>query len=539
MDKVYIFGHQKPDTDSVTSAISLAYLKNKLGIKAEARVLGDINEETKYVLDYFNVEVPKYLNDVRLQIKDVTYHKDVFVNSRTTIKDTYNYILKNNVTGVPVVDDDNMCLGIITVKDIARNLILGDFTMLDSTYDSILKTINGEVITKFNDEIDGNVIVASYKSETFFNDVILTNNDVVIAGDREQIHKHAIEHSVRLLIVTDNASISSENVEFAKRNNVNIIRTNLDAFHTSRLISQANEIKILKSRDLVTFKETDYYDDFLSTTKKLKHNNYPVVDSKGKCLGLIRVTDVNDKNKKKVILVDHQEFDQSAPGIEEAQVIEIVDHHKISNISTKMPINFRNMAVGSTNTILFEMYREAGIEIPNHIAGLMLAGILSDTLILQSPTTTVVDKEAVERLSERLSINYVRFALDMFKKGTSLKGLSKEEIITRDFKLFDSNNKKFGIGQIITLDIESIKEDLDTFVNELEDLKKKMNLDFVTLFVTDIVRNGSYVLYTENMKEILERGYNISDFKELTFLQDVVSRKKQIVPVILNEIENN
>lgn len=539
MDKVYIFGHQKPDTDSVTSAISLAYLKNKLGIKAEARVLGDINEETKYVLDYFNVEVPKYLNDVRLQIKDVTYHKDVFVNSRTTIKDTYNYILKNNVTGVPVVDDDNMCLGIITVKDIARNLILGDFTMLDSTYDNILKTINGEVITKFNDEIDGNVIVASYKSETFFNDVILTNNDVVIAGDREQIHKHAIEHSVRLLIVTDNASISSENVEFAKRNNVNIIRTNLDAFHTSRLISQANEIKILKSRDLVTFKETDYYDDFLSTTKKLKHNNYPVVDSKGKCLGLIRVTDVNDKNKKKVILVDHQEFDQSAPGIEEAQVIGIVDHHKISNISTKMPINFRNMAVGSTNTILFEMYRESSIEIPNHIAGLMLAGILSDTLILQSPTTTVVDKEAVERLSERLSINYVRFALDMFKKGTSLKGLSKEEIITRDFKLFDSNNKKFGIGQIITLDIESIKEDLDTFVNELEDLKKKMNLDFVTLFVTDIVRNGSYVLYTENMKEILERGYNISDFKELTFLQDVLSRKKQIVPVILNEIENN
>ena len=539
MDKVYIFGHQKPDTDSVTSAISLAYLKNKLGIKAEARVLGDINEETKYVLDYFNVEVPKYLNDVRLQIKDVTYHKDVFVNSRTTIKDTYNYILKNNVTGVPVVDDDNMCLGIITVKDIARNLILGDFTMLDSTYDNILKTINGEVITKFNDEIDGNVIVASYKSETFFNDVILTNNDVVIAGDREQIHKHAIEHSVRLLIVTDNASISNENIEFAKRNNVNIIRTNLDAFHTSRLISQANEIKILKSRDLVTFKETDYYDDFLSTTKKLKHNNYPVVDSKGKCLGLIRVTDVNDKNKKKVILVDHQEFDQSAPGIEEAQVIEIVDHHKISNISTKMPINFRNMAVGSTNTILFEMYREAGIEIPNHIAGLMLAGILSDTLILQSPTTTVVDKEAVERLSERLSINYVRFALDMFKKGTSLKGLSKEEIITRDFKLFDSNNKKFGIGQIITLDIESIKEDLDTFVNELENLKGKMNLDYVTLFITDIVRNGSYVLYTENMKEILERGYNISDFKELTFLQDVVSRKKQIVPVILNEIENN
>ena len=539
MDKVYIFGHQKPDTDSVTSAISLAYLKNKLGIKAEARVLGDINEETKYVLDYFNVEVPKYLNDVRLQIKDVTYHKDVFVNSRTTIKDTYNYILKNNVTGVPVVDDDNMCLGIITVKDIARNLILGDFTMLDSTYDNILKTINGEVITKFNDEIDGNVIVASYKSETFFNDVILTNNDVVIAGDREQIHKHAIEHSVRLLIVTDNASISNENIEFAKRNNVNIIRTNLDAFHTSRLISQANEIKILKSRDLVTFKETDYYDDFLSTTKKLKHNNYPVVDSKGKCLGLIRVTDVNDKNKKKVILVDHQEFDQSAPGIEEAQVIEIVDHHKISNISTKMPINFRNMAVGSTNTILFEMYREAGIEIPNHIAGLMLAGILSDTLILQSPTTTVVDKEAVERLSERLSINYVRFALDMFKKGTSLKGLSKEEIITRDFKLFDSNNKKFGIGQIITLDIESIKEDLDTFVNELENLKGKMNLDYVTLFITDIFNNVSHCLYNSSAKEIIRKSFELDTIHEGVELKNILSRKVQIAPYIMETIDND
>ena len=539
MDKVYIFGHQRPDTDSVTSAISLAYLKNKLGIKAEARVLGDINEETKFVLDYFNVETPKYLNDVRLQIKDVTYHKDVYVNYRTTIKDTYNYILRNNVTGVPIVDDDNTCLGIITVKDIAKNLILGDFTELDSSYDNILRTINGEIITKFNDEIDGNVIVASYKSETFFNDIVLTNNDIVIAGDREQIHKHAINNRVRLLIITDNSNISDEIISLANQNKVNVIRTSLDAFHTSRLISQANEIKILKSRDLVTFKESDYYDDFLSTTKKYRHNNYPVVDSKGKCLGLIRVTDVNDKNKKKVILVDHQEFDQSVPGIDEAEVIEIVDHHKISNITTKMPINFRNMAVGSTNTILYEMYKELGIEIPNNIAGIMMAGILSDTLILQSPTTTVLDKEAVERLSERLSINYVRFALDMFKKGTSLKGLSKEEIITRDFKLFDSNGRKFGIGQIITLDVESIRNDLDSFINELENYREKMRLDYVSLFITDIVRNGSYVIYTRNMEEILERGFKIKDFKELTFIQDVVSRKKQIVPVILNEIENS
>ena len=538
MDKIYVFGHQRPDTDTVTASISLAYLKNKLGLNAEARVLSDINEETKYVLNYFNVEEPKYLNDVRLQIKDVTYHKGVFVNYKTTIRETYNYILDNNVTGVPVVDDDGKCLGIITVKDIAKNLILGDFTELESTYDNILKTINGEVVTKYNDEIDGNVIVASYKSETFFNDVILTSNDVVIAGDRAQIHKHAMEHKIRLLIVTDNSNISEENLNYAKENKISIIKTNLDAFHTSRLISQANEIKILKSRDLVTFKESDYYDDFISITKKLKHNNYPVVDSKGKCLGLIRVTDVNDKNKKKVILVDHQEFDQSAPGIEEANIIEIVDHHKISNISTKMPINFRNMAVGSSNTIIYEMYKESGIEIPNHIAGIMLAGILSDTLILQSPTTTVVDKEAVERLSERLSINYVRFALDMFKQGTSLKGLSKEEIITRDFKLFDSNGKKFGIGQIITLDIESIRNELDLFIEELNKLKDTMKLDYNALFITDIVRNGSYVIYTENMKEILERGYGIEDFKELTFLQDVVSRKKQIVPVILNEIEN-
>ncbi len=538
MDKVYIFGHQRPDTDSVTAAISLAYLKNKLGINAEARVLGDINEETKFALEYFNVEVPKYLNDVRLQIKDVTYHKGLFINHKKTIRETYNYILDNNVTGVPIVDDDNICLGIITVKDIAKNLILGDFTELDSTYDNILKTINGEVITKFNEEIDGDVIVASYKSETFFNDIKLTSEDIVIAGDRPQIHKHAIDNNVSLLIVTDNSIISEDIINLANQNKVNIIRTNLDAFHTSKIISQANEIKILKSRDLVTFKESDYYDDFLSITKKYRHNNYPVVDSKGKCLGLIRVTDVNDKNKKKVILVDHQEFDQSAPGIEDANIIEIVDHHKISNITTKMPINFRNMAVGSSNTIIYEMYKESGIEIPNNIAGIMLAGILSDTLILQSPTTTILDKEAVERLSERLGINYVRFALDMFKKGTSLKGLSKEEIITKDFKLFETNNTKYGIGQIITLDIESIRNDLDSFINELESLKQKMNLNYISLFITDIVRNGSYVIYTENMKEILERGYKIDDFKELTFLQDVVSRKKQIVPVIMNEIEN-
>ncbi|MBO6195611.1 MAG: putative manganese-dependent inorganic diphosphatase [Bacilli bacterium] len=537
MDKIYIFGHQRPDTDAITGAITLSYLKNKLGMDTEPRALGHVNDETKYVLDYFKVKEPKYLNDVRLQIKDIDYHKDYFLDEKTPIKEVYDYFIEKGITGVPIVDKNQLFLGIVTLKDIAKEIINGNINKLDSTYDNIVKTLEGEEVLKFDDNIDGNLIVASYKSQTFFNNIALTNQDILLVGDRHQIHEYAIKAQVKLLIVTGNLDIDEEHIELAKKNKVNIIKTKFDTFNSSKKIGLSNEIRTILHENSISFKETDFYDDFVEETKKLKHNNYPVVDANGKCLGLIRITDINEKNNKKVILVDHQEFEQSAPGIEEAEIVEIVDHHKISNISTKLPINFRNMAVGSSNTIIHEMYKENGIKIPDDMAGLMISGILSDTLILQSPTTTQLDREVVEELAKQLKIDYKEYAINMFKAGTSLKGKTKEEIITTDLKTFTSNETKFAVAQIFTLDVDSINEEIDDYISELERINESLGCKFTMMCITDVIKNGSYVLYTSECKDILESGFKVSPFDQMTYIDGLASRKKQMVPVILSELE--
>ena len=537
MDKIFIFGHQRPDTDAITGAITLSYLKNKLGMNTEPRALGHINDETKYVLDYFKVKEPEYLNDVRLQLRDVNYHKDFYVDETKTIKEVYDYLTENSITGIPVVDKDKTFLGIVTLKDIVKEIITGNINKLDSSYDNIVKTLDGEEVLKFDENIDGNLIVASYKSKTFFDNIALTNQDILIVGDRHQIHEYAIKSQVKLLIVTGNLDIDEEHIKLAKENKVNIIKTKYDTFTASKTISLSNEIRTIIHPNSISFKETDFYDDFIEETKKLKHNNYPIVDSNNKCLGLIRITDIVEKNNKKVILVDHQEFEQSVNGIEEAEIVEIVDHHKISNISTKLPINFRNMAVGSSNTIIHELYKENGVKIPDDMAGLMISGILSDTLILQSPTTTELDRKIVEELAKQLNIDYKEYAINMFKAGTSLKGKTKEEVITTDLKTFTSNDTKFAVAQIFTLDVDSINDEIDQYIRELERINENLGCKFTMMCITDVIKNGSYVLYTNECKDILESGFKVSPFEQMTYIDGLASRKKQMVPVILSELE--
>ena len=537
MSKVYIFGHQRPDTDAVTAAITLSYLKNEQGMDAEPRVLGHINDETKYVLDYFGVKEPKYLNDVRLQLKDIKYHKGMFINGNSTLKETYEYLMDNSITGVPVVDDDNKYLGIVTLKDLAKDIISGDYSKLDSSYDNIVKTLNGEKVLKFDNNMNGNLLIASYKQETFMSTVDIGSNEVLIVGDRHAIHEYAIKHGVKLLIVTGSNDLNADNLKLAKEHKVNVIRTNLDTFTAAKLIGLSNRVSSILHSESISFKENDFYDDFIEETKKLKHNNYPIVNNAGKCLGLIRVTDIVEKNNKKVILVDHQEEEQSVNGLDEANIIGIVDHHKIGNISTKSPINFRNMAVGSSNTIIHELYKEAGIKIPKEMAGLMISGILSDTLILQSPTTTDLDREVVEELAKLLKIDYKEYAIKMFKAGTSLKGKTKDEVINTDLKTFTSGDIKFAVAQVFTLDIDEIKAEIDDYLSELNNTNEKLGCEFTMLCFTDVIDNGSYVIYTDAAKEILANGFKKSNFEQMTYIKGLASRKKQMVPVILGEIE--
>lgn len=537
MNKVYIFGHQSPDTDAVTSAISLSHLKNKLGMDTEPRVLGHINKETKYVLDKFGVKEPKYLNDVKLQLKDLDYHKGLFVDENKSIDYVYKFLTEKGVTGTPVVTDGNKYKGIITIKDIAKKLISNDFDKIDSNYSNILETVSGEEVLKFDDEIKGNVLVASYDSDTFTSNVNLNSNSILIVGDRQDIIKKAIDDNVKLIVVTGPKKITEENLKLAENNKVNVIKTNIDSFHTSKLICLSNKIGTLLVEDTSKiFRENDYYTDFVEATKKLKHNNYPILNNNGVCLGLIRITEIINKNNKKVMLVDHQEKEQSVIGLDEANILEIVDHHKIGNINTTNPINFRNMTVGSTNTIVYFMYKENNVEIPKEIAGIMLSGLLSDTLCLQSPTTTEIDKKVAEDLALIAGVDYKKYALDMFKAGTSLEGLTKEEVIKSDFKSFPIGDEKMAIGQVFTLDVDRIFDELDTYIEKLEEINNKEGYKFIVIAITDILKNGSYLIFTENAKSVLESIYKLDDIKQGYYVDGLVSRKKQILPAILSEL---
>ena len=438
MKEVYIFGHKKPDTDSVTSAIALAHLKNKLGIQSVPKILGKINKETEFVLNYFNIDVPEYLDDVKIQIKDLNYYKGCYVNEKDSISKIYQYMNEKNITGVPIVNKDNKLKGLLTTKMIGHELINGDFTKLKTSYDNILEVLKGEEVLRFDEEIEGTILAAAFRSTTILNTVDFKKDTIMIVGDRHSIIEAAVISKVKLLIIVGNLGIKEEHIELAKKNKVNIIRTGYDTFHTAKLIGLSNYcVNIFTDLRSVSFSEDDYYDEFKEQCIKLGHNNYPVIDRKGKCLGLIRITDINEINKKQVILVDHNESTQSVEGLEESEILEIIDHHKLGSLTTNMPINFRNMTVGSTNTIVYSLYNESNITIPWYIAGIMLSGIISDTLKFTSPTTTEYDKYVADRLADICGIDIDKYADEMFKAGTNLKGKTIEQIVDSDIKIFE------------------------------------------------------------------------------------------------------
>lgn len=538
MKKTYIFGHHNPDTDSVCSAISLSYYKNKLGFNTEPRVLDEINKETDYVLKYFKVSEPNYLDNVKLQIKDIEYHKNYYMHDTDSIKRVHDFLVEKSITGVPLVDKNHKFVGLITLKMILEKLIRGNLRHINTSYENMLDVLNARELLRFSEEITGEVIVGGYRSMIFVKEIKLSEKDILVTSNRPLIINYAINEGIKNIIVVGSQELDPECLENARKHEVNVIRTEYDTFYTLKLISLANYAKnFCDDKRVVCFKEEDYYNDFVDISKKLKHNNYPVIDEQNTCLGLLRLTDLDNVNRKKVILVDHNESGQSVMGLRQAEIVEIVDHHKIGDLTTNNPINFRNMAVGSTCSIIYQLYKEKNLEIPEDIAGLMLSGILSDTIILKSPTTTELDKEAVLALAEITNLDYETYGINMFKAGTSLKGKTKEEVINTDIKSFNYDEElRYAVSQIFTLDIDSITKDIDSYIELIENMAEKGGYQFIVVAITDILKNGSYFIYSKKAKEILEAGYGIQDIKQGEYIDNQVSRKKQIVPTIIHGI---
>ena len=539
MGNILVFGHQKPDTDSVTSAIVLSYLKNRLGEKTSPRILGEINKETKFVLKYFGFKTPKFLNDVRLQIKDVDYVKDCFLTDESSIFDGYKLMKDTTISTIPVVEKNGKYLGSASMKDVIHSLITEDLGWLDTSYDNLLKALDGEEILRFDENISGEIIVPSYRSITFKERVNIDRNSVLIVGDRYGIIDYAIRCKASIIILTNGVDLNDEFLELARKNRVVIISTNYKAIAAANLVVLSNFIKNSLRKDIITVNENDTLFEVMDLANKRKYSNYPVINNDGKFLGIFRPNIADNRRPKKVILVDHNEREQSVIGLDEAEIVEIIDHHKIGNIGTSFPINFRNMPLGCTETILYLMFKENGVEIPPNIAGLMLSGIISDTLLLTSPTTTDIDRTALLELSNIAGIDYEKFGMEMFKAGSSIENMSAGEVIHSDFKTFTINTQKFGIGQISTMNTDDIMNNKEIFVSTLNDLAHDEDYTAVALFVTDILKKGSYILYNDSSKKIFAGAFDISDIYEGVFIEEIVSRKKQIVPKLMNYMDIN
>ncbi|MBP3445464.1 MAG: putative manganese-dependent inorganic diphosphatase [Bacilli bacterium] len=537
MEKVYIFGHKKPDTDSVAGAISFAYLKRKLGINAEARILSEVNKETIYALNRFGFEVPKYLNDVKVELKDIKYNKNYYANQNDSIFNVYNTFNEHGITGIPLVDDHKKFVGYVSLKELANELIKGDTNEINAKFMDIVDVLNASSYYKFDDFISGNVLAVALPFAQFSDFINIYEDTILICG-RDSIIEDAVKHKARLIIVVANKELTKEEIDLIRYNKVNVIVTPYDTFKTSRLITLANPIKTIKrSSSAVCFGPNDYLTDFVEISNKLKHTNYPIVNSKGYCDGMLRLIDTNLITRKKVILVDHNEPSQSADGLNEADILEIVDHHNIGKISTLLPINFRNMSVGSVNTIIYTLYKENNIEIPSDIAGVMLSGIISDTLLLASPTTTELDKQVAKDLANIAEVDLYKYGKELLKSGVSNDGLTINEIVYKDFKSYVTGEVKFGIGQVFTTDFKEYSDRLNEYVDELNHIADNNDYKVACLFVTDILENNSYLLFNDGAKEYLNDAYELSDIKEGEKLMGVISRKKQMVPPIMGVLE--
>lgn len=539
MTTVYVSGHRNPDTDSICSAIAYAYLKRiSEGINAIPVRLGPINRETKFVLDYFGVEEPIFIENVYTQVQDIKFDKPLVFKENTSMFEAWNAMMEKNIRTIAVVDNENKLIGIATVGDLAKAYLSSshELSKYKIPIDNILATLKGEEILRYVDYLEGDILVAAMSKENVLKRI--KKGDILIIGDRDDIQQAAIQQGIKALIITGNNGISEKIFELAKQYKVTIIKVVPDTFDTVKLLNQSIPLSyVIKKEDLLTFRVSDYIDDVKEVMLKYRYRNFPVVDEEGKVVGLLARRHILDYERKNVIMVDHNEFSQAVEGIEQARILEIIDHHRIGTIETEQPILFRNHPVGSTATIINRLFEEKGLIPEPKIAGIMCAAILSDTLVFKSPTCTPEDVRAAKKLAEIANIDINEFGTEMFKAGTSLEGKTVEEIFYTDFKEFTINNYKIGIGQVNTLtDAGELKQQLISF---MEKVKKDKDYDILLLMLTDIINEGSEILFVGNNKELLQRAFNVEIKNNSFYLPYVISRKKQVLPPLVKAINTH
>lgn len=541
--RIYVIGHKNPDTDSICSAIAYAHLKRTITDgDYRARRAGLLNEETQYILDRFGVEAPKLLSNVYLQIRDVVGNRMTGIPSNTSIKEAWSMMKEKKAYTLPVTCDQKL-EGIITTEDIATsymdvydNRILGEAR---TQYQNIVNTLNGEVITGDAQGYfeRGKVVVAASSPELM--ETFIEQDDLVILGNRYEVQLCALELNVSCIVVCKGSAISRTIKKLAEERNIVVISTPHDTFTTARLINQSIPVSHFMQTDgLTVFHSHDYIDDIKNDMVKNRMRDFPVLDKKGNFYGLVSSRRLVNSSKKRVILVDHNEKTQAVDGIEQAEVLEIIDHHRLGGLETSGPVYFRNQPVGCTSTIVYSLYKENKV-VPNKtIASLLCAAIISDTLLFRSPTCTWIDEMTAKELAEIAGIDMEELALGMFQAGSNLRGKTAEEICFQDFKKFTINDVKFGVGQINSMNVDELSEIKEKLLPYMEKAALRQKLDMVFFMLTNIVEESTELLcYGKNAKEQMLAAFDLPQDIEDVILHGVVSRKKQLIPTFVVSLQ--
>lgn len=538
---IYITGHKKPDTDSIVSSIAYSYLKNMEGNKAEPIRLGELNLETKFILDYFDIEVPELKEDIYPRARDIKMDEAIEINEDSSIFDAIEVLQKKNYKSAYVVDKDKKMVGLVTMYDIMdRYLKFASEHNLEGTInlESLAKVLSGTLIKNNFKGITKETKLTAYAMDTDLAKKYISPGDVVIVGDRYKARKSAIEMEVSLMILVGGVDLEEDLKKLAEEKDVSYILTNLDTVGAAKLIPLATSIeKIMKKDDIIAFYEDQEVSEISEIMKSTRFRQYPVLNRENEVLGSISRFNLLNLNGHDLILVDHNEKTQSIDGIETANVLEIIDHHRVQSVPTNEPIYFRNEPVGSTATIVSKIYLERLVNMPKKIAGILMAGIISDTLYFKSPTTTETDKKLLKILEEISGIDSEEFAKEMFKAGTSLKGKTVEEILNIDQKKFSISGYDFLLSQVFTMDdefLDELKEDISKVMKDT--VEDKEISGFVTM-VTNILDESSKVFIESSFYKGIKNELNREDDRKVFEVKGLLSRKKQLLPAVTRGIE--
>ena len=547
---ILVTGHRNPDTDSICAAIAYARLKNIINhtnryIPCRA---GNPNTETSFVLDYFKEEKPRLLESVKTQVSDVAYRKTPGVPKNMSLKQAYQIMRDSHVVTLPAVTDEGILEGLITISDIAKSYMnVYDSAVISTAktqFKNILETLEATRVTgdieRFCEK--GKVVIAAANPEMM--NYYIEPHDIVILGNRAESQLSALDNGADCIIICEGANVSPTIRDLAEHNGMIIMVTSYDAYTAARLINQSIPIDFFMTKEgILSFGEDDYIDDIKEVMANKRHRDFPVLNKEGKYLGMISRRNLLGAHGKQVIMVDHNELGQALEGMENAEILEIIDHHRLGTIQTLSPVSFRNQPLGCCSTIIYQIYKENGVSVDKKTAGLLMSAIISDTLLFRSPTCTPVDEKAARELAEIAGVDIEKYAMEMFATTSNLKKKTDKEIFYQDFKIFSAGKIRFGVSQITSLNEEELTALQKRLLHFAKTALEVENLGMVFVMLTNILEQDTVLLAVgSHSGELMHMAFS-NEPETLQFKLDkenvegysmripgMVSRKKQLIP---------